>query len=190
MVHIHWLGAGLSSLPGIRRMASSNYKLTIWNRTLAKAEFSINHVKSDNVTAKELDLLLLSKSLKTGDIVVSQLSANMHTEIAKICLEKNCHFASSSYISSSLKKLDQYFINSWKTIKSGQFDLVKQSSLNVSSRYHSRNDFEKLIARLNMGYDTKLIDLSVIGIIINSNLNQKKKLKDFIETNRNVKKYG
>jgi saccharopine dehydrogenase (NADP+, L-glutamate forming) len=107
MVHIHWLGAGLSSLPGIRRMASSNYKLTIWNRTLAKAEFSINHVKSDNVTAKELDLLLLSKSLKTGDIVVSQLSANMHTEIAKICLEKNCHFASSSYISSSLKKLDQ-----------------------------------------------------------------------------------
>jgi saccharopine dehydrogenase-like NADP-dependent oxidoreductase len=107
MTQIHWLGAGLSSLPGIRRMASANHKLTVWNRTLAKAEFSINHVQSDNVLAKELDLLQLFKSLKAGDIVVSQLSANMHLEIANICLEKNCHFASSSYISPSLKKLDQ-----------------------------------------------------------------------------------
>tara|TARA_B110000116_G_scaffold270640_1_gene289215 strand:+ start:1777 stop:2898 length:1122 start_codon:yes stop_codon:yes gene_type:complete len=107
MTHIHWLGAGLSSLPGIRRMASNNHKLTVWNRTLAKAEFSINHVQSDNVSAKQLDLIQLSQSLKSGDIVVSQLSANMHPEIANICLEKNCHFASSSYISPVLKDLDK-----------------------------------------------------------------------------------
>ena len=56
MTHIHWLGAGLSSLPGIRRIASGNYKLTVWNRTLSKAEFSINHIKSENVLAKKLDL--------------------------------------------------------------------------------------------------------------------------------------
>ena len=107
MHHIHWLGSGLSSLPGIRRLASGNYKLTVWNRTLSKAEFSINHVQSNSVSAKQLDLIQLSKSLEAGDIVVSQLSANMHLEIANICLEKNCHFASSSYISPALKKLDQ-----------------------------------------------------------------------------------
>ena len=106
MTHIHWLGSGLSSLPGIRRMASANNKLTVWNRTLSKAEFSINHIQSDNISAKKLDLIHLSNSLIDGDIVVSQLSANMHPEIAKICLEKNCHFASSSYISPELKKLD------------------------------------------------------------------------------------
>ena len=107
MAHIHWLGAGLSSIPGIRRIASHNHMLTVWNRTLSKAEFSINHVKSDNVQAKQLNLILFSKSLKPGDIVVSQLSANMHPEIAKICLEKNCHFVSSSYLSPNLRKFNQ-----------------------------------------------------------------------------------
>ena len=107
MQHIHWLGSGLSSLPGIRRLASGSYKLTVWNRTLSKAEFSINHTNSNHVSAKELDIGEFSASLKDGDVVVSQLSANMHPEIAKICLEKNCHFASSSYISPELKKLDQ-----------------------------------------------------------------------------------
>ena len=107
MTHIHWLGAGLSSIPGIRRMASNGHKLTIWNRTLAKAENSINHVQSSDVSAKVLDLNQLTSILKYGDIVVSQLSANMHLEIAKICLDKNCHFASSSYISPALKELDK-----------------------------------------------------------------------------------
>jgi saccharopine dehydrogenase-like NADP-dependent oxidoreductase len=107
MTHIHWLGAGLSSLPGIRRMASKNLKFTVWNRTLSKAEFSINHTQSNLVLAKQLDILKLSKLLEAGDIVVSQLSANMHPKIANICLEKNCHFASSSYISPALQELDQ-----------------------------------------------------------------------------------
>jgi len=107
MTHIHWLGAGLSSLPGIRRIASKNHKLTVWNRTLSKAQYSINHVQTDQILAKKLDLMKLSSSLSPGDIVVSQLSADMHPEVAKICLEKNCHFASSSYISPALRKLDE-----------------------------------------------------------------------------------
>ena len=111
MTHIHWLGAGLSSLPGIRRMASGNNKLTVWNRTVSKAQFSINHVKSKNVNAKKLDLVELSSVLNPGDIVVSQLTANMHYDIAKICLEKNCHFASSSYLSPTLKDLDKHSKN-------------------------------------------------------------------------------
>ena len=111
MTHIHWLGAGLSSLPGIRRIASGDHKFTIWNRTLSKAKFSINHVKSDRVFARELDLIQLSLSLKPGDIVVSQLSANMHPEVAEICLKKNCHFASSSYTSPTLRDLNQQAID-------------------------------------------------------------------------------
>ena len=108
MTHIHWLGAGLSSIPGIRRIASNNHKLTVWNRTISKAETSINHVKSDIVLARSFNLEDLSSSLNTGDIVVSQLSANMHIDIAKICLNKNCHFLSSSYISDDLKNLNKY----------------------------------------------------------------------------------
>ena len=44
MKTIHWLGAGLSSIPGIRRIASKKVRLIVWNRTESKAKNSINHV--------------------------------------------------------------------------------------------------------------------------------------------------
>ena len=106
MQHIHWLGTGLSSIPGIRRLAKKYDNLTIWNRTLEKAEQSINHVNKDNVVAKKFDMQALSNSLEVGDIVVSQLPADHHLSIAKLCLEKKCHFATSSYISPDMQSLD------------------------------------------------------------------------------------
>jgi len=106
MQHIHWLGTGLSSIPGIRRLAKNYDNLTIWNRTLEKAEQSINHVNKDNVVAKKFDIQALSNSLEVGDIVVSQLPADHHLSIAKLCLEKKCHFATSSYISPDMRSLD------------------------------------------------------------------------------------
>ena len=107
MNKIHWLGAGLSSIPGIRRLASNNQNLTVWNRTLSKAQKSINHVQSNNVCAKKYNIKELEKIVNNGDIIISQLSANMHLDIAKLCLKKKCHFASTSYISSEMKKLDE-----------------------------------------------------------------------------------
>ena len=73
MQHIHWLGTGLSSIPGIRRLAKNYDNLTIWNRTLEKAEQSINHVNKDNVVAKKFDMQALSNLLEVGDIVVAEL---------------------------------------------------------------------------------------------------------------------
>ncbi len=106
MQHIHWLGTGLSSIPGIRRLAKKYDNLTIWNRTLEKAEQSINHVNKNKVIAKKFDMQVLSNSLEVGDIVVSQLPADHHLSIARLCLEQKCHFATSSYISPDMKTLD------------------------------------------------------------------------------------
>ena len=53
MQHIHWLGTGLSSIPGIRRIATNYDNFTIWNRTLEKAEHSINHINKQNVVARK-----------------------------------------------------------------------------------------------------------------------------------------
>jgi len=106
MQQIHWLGTGLSSIPGIRRLAKNYDNLTVWNRTLEKAEQSINHVNKENVIAKKFDMHSLSQSLKLGDIVVSQLPTNHHVSIANLCLEKKCHFATSSYISPDMRRLD------------------------------------------------------------------------------------
>ena len=85
---IHWLGAGMSSIPGIRRLASKDISLTVWNRTLEKAQKSINHVNTSKVNAKEFDLIELQNSISKGDIIISQLPSNMHLEIAKFCLKK------------------------------------------------------------------------------------------------------
>ena len=69
MIKIHWLGAGLSSIPGIKRLASNNEYLTVWNRTLPKAQKCIDQYKSDNITAKKFDMNEIKKCLKEGDIL-------------------------------------------------------------------------------------------------------------------------
>ena len=107
MKNIHWLGSGLSSIPGIRRLASNNYNLTVWNRTLSKAEKSIDHVKTDNVAAKTFNINEIADKVDQGDIIVSQLTASMHLDIAKICLEKKCHFVTTSYLAPDIKNLNE-----------------------------------------------------------------------------------
>ena len=76
MKHVHWLGTGLSSIPGIRRLASKLENFTVWNRTLEKAEASINHIDKSNVKARLFKLENIISSINPGDIVVSQLPAN------------------------------------------------------------------------------------------------------------------
>ena len=44
---------------------------------------------------------------KQGDIIVSQLTTSMHLDIAKICLEKKCHFVTTSYLASEIKNLNE-----------------------------------------------------------------------------------
>ena len=107
MKNIHWLGSGLSSIPGIRRLASNNYNLTVWNRTLSKAQKSIDHVKTDKVSAKTFNINEIKGTVEQGDIIVSQLTASMHMDIAKICLEKKCHFVTTSYLAPDIKKLNE-----------------------------------------------------------------------------------
>ena len=107
MKHVHWIGTGLSSLPGIRRLANNLENLTIWNRTLDKAKKSINHVNKHNVKAKKFDIDLIFNEAKPGDIVISQLPATSHPEIAKLCLKHKCHFASTSYLNPTILALDE-----------------------------------------------------------------------------------
>ena len=107
MQHVHWLGTGLSSIPGIRRLAKTLENFTVWNRTLEKAQSSINHVNKTNVKAKNFNIENLTSTVKPGDIIISQLPASKHLDIAKLCLEKNCHFASTSYLSDQIRALDK-----------------------------------------------------------------------------------
>lgn len=107
---IHWLGAGLSSVPGIKRLAQEQTPLIVWNRSLAKAQKTLADIKDSDqqaVNVQQLDWSLLQQTVKAGDVVISMLPATKHLEVAELCLSANAHFVSSSYISPEMQVLDQ-----------------------------------------------------------------------------------
>ncbi|TLP49250.1 saccharopine dehydrogenase [Cohaesibacter sp. CAU 1516] len=105
MGNIHWLGAGLSSVPGIRRLIENGRPVTLWNRTVEKAEAATAGL-SGNFSVKAFSLDALSADVTAGDVVISMLPATMHLQVAELCLQKDAHFVSSSYISPEMAALD------------------------------------------------------------------------------------
>ncbi|NKB37932.1 MAG: saccharopine dehydrogenase [Gammaproteobacteria bacterium] len=103
--NIHWLGAGLSSVPGIRRLAQSSLPLIVWNRSPEKAEQALTGIEGNNCV-KVFDAEALTENVQSGDIVVSMLPGSWHIRIAEICLQRKAHFISSSYISPEMQALD------------------------------------------------------------------------------------
>ncbi|WP_316859465.1 saccharopine dehydrogenase family protein [uncultured Cohaesibacter sp.] len=106
MPQIHWLGAGLSSVPGIRRLITKNDNVTLWNRTIEKAEAATKGLEGA-FKVKQFTMQALADDVSKGDIVVSMLPATMHLQVANLCLEKGANFVSSSYISPEMAALDE-----------------------------------------------------------------------------------
>ena len=103
---IHWLGAGLSSGPGLIRLLANGANVCLWNRTLAHA----HHLVAKSPSKPEicaLDLDDLAERLQPGDVVVSMLPADMHVEIAKRAIAGKAHFVSSSYVSQPMRALHE-----------------------------------------------------------------------------------
>jgi saccharopine dehydrogenase-like NADP-dependent oxidoreductase len=103
---IHWCGTGPSSIPGLRRLIEADHPVTVWNRTVAKAEADVGDLTQD---IRPYSLAVLAAALKPGDIAVSMLPADQHVGIARACLDKGAHFAASSYIAPEMRALDQAF---------------------------------------------------------------------------------
>ena len=103
MPRIHWLGTGLSSIPGLRRLLKKKYDVFVWNRTLEKAQSLLDDL-TENIYKFDFDEL--GQNINSGDIVISMLPASHHLDIAKLCLKKNANFISSSYISEELQELN------------------------------------------------------------------------------------
>lgn len=101
---IHWLGAGLSSAPGIIELAKKTTPIIVWNRSLAKAQQALKNDDVD-ITIRQLDWSDLENTVKPGDVLVSMLPATLHVEVAQFCLKHKAHFVSSSYISPLMQSL-------------------------------------------------------------------------------------
>lgn len=109
MSRIHWLGAGLSTIPGIRRLANTDQPIIVWNRTLKKATEAIKGTvgqKNGSAEAATLDWDMLDATLDAGDVVVSMLPGDLHVKVAQMCIDAKAHFVSSSYLSPEMVVLN------------------------------------------------------------------------------------
>ena len=99
---IHWCGTGLSAVPGLRRLLQAGHALTVWNRTLDKAQDAVGDLTSQ---IKLLDIKGLTAEVQPEDVIVSMLPANWHVPLATLAITKGAHFVSSSYISPEMRAL-------------------------------------------------------------------------------------
>ena len=99
---IHWCGTGLSAIPGLRKLITDGHDIIVWNRTIEKAISTVGDITN---SIKEFDIHKLESHLEKGDIVVSMLPGDWHVPLAKLCLKRQSHFVSSSYISPEMREL-------------------------------------------------------------------------------------
>ncbi|KNX40134.1 Saccharopine dehydrogenase [Roseovarius tolerans] len=100
---IQWCGTGLSAIPGLRRLIEAGHDVAVWNRSTDKAETAVGDL-TDRINAFDKDAL--AEVLKPGDVVVSMLPGDWHVPLAELCLSKDAHFVSSSYIAPEMRALD------------------------------------------------------------------------------------
>jgi saccharopine dehydrogenase (NADP+, L-glutamate forming) len=106
MSHIHWVGTGLSAIPGIKRLIENGHKITVWNRTIEKAQSSLKGLSPE---IQKFSIEALNSNLNKNDILISMLPGDWHVHLAKICLQNQAHFVSSSYISPEMLVLNSDF---------------------------------------------------------------------------------
>ncbi|NOZ43439.1 MAG: saccharopine dehydrogenase [Alphaproteobacteria bacterium] len=111
--HLHWIGAGLASGPGIVALANRWGQLTVWDMASDRAEALRAHITAGaRLDIRHLDLDQESSrdgfcaALAPGDIIISMLPAALHPMMARLALAHGCHMVTSSYLSPAMRKLD------------------------------------------------------------------------------------
>ena len=103
-MRIHWCGAGLSSIPGLRRLILAGHPVTVWNLPLQQAVAAVGDIAAD---IRAMEPAAFEPAVGAGDIVVSMLPAHLHAEIARLCLRRHAHFVASSYATEELRAMDE-----------------------------------------------------------------------------------
>ncbi len=105
MPKIHWLGTGLSAIPGLKMLIENGHSVAVYNRTVDKAIEALSGVNGDYQVIP-FSLEAVKKYASAGDVVVSMLPGNFHVPVAELCISLDAHFVSSSYISDEMRDLN------------------------------------------------------------------------------------
>ena len=100
---IHWCGTGLSAIPGLRELIQAGHPVTVWNRTIEKAQDAVGDLTQD---IQRFEPTIIAAALQSGDVIVSMLPGDWHVPLAEMALANGAHFVSSSYISPEMRALD------------------------------------------------------------------------------------
>lgn len=106
MSKIHWLGTGLSAIPGLKMLIENGHSVIVYNRTVEKAREALIGIEGD-YRIEEFSLEALEQNAIAEDVVVSMLPGNFHVPVAELSLSIGAHFVSSSYISDEMKALHE-----------------------------------------------------------------------------------
>ncbi|NQU58711.1 MAG: saccharopine dehydrogenase NADP-binding domain-containing protein [Rhodospirillales bacterium] len=105
--YIHWLGAGLSSGPGIAALARARGNVVLWNRTEEKAQALADTIgEGEGLSVEALDFDRLAGRVGEGDVVISMLPGAFHVQVAKLSLAAGAHMVTTSYLSPEMEALD------------------------------------------------------------------------------------
>jgi len=111
--HIHWIGAGLASGPGLVALAAETGNVTVWDMTSEHANMLQGQMPAGkHLGVETLDLgdtesvVNFKNQLNAGDIIVSMLPAALHVTMAEIALEAGTHLVTSSYVDAPMAALD------------------------------------------------------------------------------------
>ena len=105
MPTIHWLGTGLSAIPGLKKLIENGHSVIVYNRTVDKAIKALSVVDGDYQVVL-FSIEAVKKYASAGDVVVSMLPGNFHVPVAELCISLDAHFVSSSYISDEMRELN------------------------------------------------------------------------------------
>ena len=105
MPTIHWLGTGLSAIPGLKKLIENGHSVIVYNRTVDKAIEALSGVDGDYQVVP-FSIEAVKKYTSAGDVVVSMLPGNFHVPVAELCISLEAHFVSSSYISDEMRGLN------------------------------------------------------------------------------------
>lgn len=103
------LGAGLVSRPLVQYLTGrEDFEVTIATRTVSKAQALIaGRARGRAVSLNVQDDDALGQLVASADLAVSLLPATEHVRVARHCLARKKHMATTSYISPEMKALDQ-----------------------------------------------------------------------------------
>jgi len=82
---IHWCGTGLSAIPGLRELIQTGQPVTVWNRTVEKAQDAVGDLTQD---IKPFEPATIEAALQPGDVIVSMLPGDWHVPLAEMALAK------------------------------------------------------------------------------------------------------